>query len=342
MDFIAAFYAMHNNSFTAVGINRGSLEWHQHVIYLLENSDLGFDGDYTEFDGTLFAQIVREIAFIVNYFYTYGFTKEDPYVEIRKTLMFSQSQAMHLFAKWVYISLGGTCTGSTMTVITNTLDNEMNLRMAWLNLVPAPYNTMFHYRNNVRTRIYGDDNVVSVKPMFLPHFNAVKVGEFLAPFGIKYGPADKGGEMIPFKSILETSFLKNDIGRQFGFYVAQLDKKVIFETINWIRRCSTPEQACNDNCNCSLRDAFFHGEEFFNKLRCDILKLRPAYNLLTYGELVNEFLEYGQVIPWSNDFGFTRHPPTYDPKLLIKLRCLEDPTPITAPQIVAPVKPLNF
>jgi hypothetical protein len=148
--------------------------------------------------------------------------------------------------------------------------------------------------------------------------------------------------MIPFKSILETSFLKNDIGRQFGFYVAQLDKKVIFETINWIRRCSTPEQACNDNCNCSLRDAFFHGEEFFNKLRCDILKLRPAYNLLTYGELVNEFLEYGQVIPWSNDFGFTRHPPTYDPKLLIKLRCLEDPTPITAPQIVAPVKPLNF
>jgi len=320
-DFVAHFYSMHNESFTAVGINKGSLEWHRHVTYLLEVSDKGFDGDYSAWDGTVSAQLIMRIADIVNSYYN------DENSQVRHTIMLCESQGLHQYENHIYDTDGGIPTGSPLTVIINTIVNSLYLRIAYQALAPSPWNTMFHFRNLIRCRIYGDDNVVAVSPYLLETFNAHTVGRYLANYRISYGAADKGTTQEAHKPILETSFLKNRIGYQHGFYVPLMPEANLLETINWIRTTFEPEKACEDNCNCSLREFFFHGRERFITIRQAILSIRPQYNLVTYSELLNEFLSFGQVVPFSNDFGQTKHTPDYSPALVAKMR-QQDALPI--------------
>jgi len=310
-DFVACFYSMHNNSFSAVGINKSSLEWHKHVTYLLSNSPIGFDGDYSAWDGTVSAQLVLRLADVINAYY------DDDFGLLRRTFMLSESQAMHIYENLVYDTKGGIATGSPLTVVMNTMVNELYLRIAFLALVPAPLNSIYAYRRMIKTRIYGDDNVVSVKPELIDHYNAETVGAYLATRNITYGAAEKGTEQVAYKQIKDTSFLKNKIGEQFGFYVPQMPIPNAVETINWIRKTFEPEKACEDNCNSALRELFFHGPDIFKEYRKRILKLKPAYNLIRYSDLVGEFLGYGQLMPFQNDFGGSRCAPQ------LKLNILE-------------------
>jgi hypothetical protein len=51
-DFVAAFYATHHQSFSAVGMNPESYEWTRMYEYLADVGTTAFDADYSNFDGS--------------------------------------------------------------------------------------------------------------------------------------------------------------------------------------------------------------------------------------------------------------------------------------------------
>lgn len=300
LSFVAHWYSLHNECFSGVGINKGSREWHTMVNYLMETSEYGFDGDYSKFDGTVNPELVQGVADIVNDYY------KDDHSLLRKAILVSDSQALHIFKRFIYCTRGGVQSGSPLTVVINTIVGECYLRIAFMKLMPEGMNSLYYYRRYIRTKIYGDDNVVSVPLDYIEFYNAKTVGDFLRPYKIYYGAAIKGTEQVAFKKITETSFLKNAIGKMHGFYVPLMEKSACLETINWIRQCNDELGACEDNINSVLRALYFYGRQEFDTWREKILKAEGRFNLLSFRELDAEFREYGVIASWGNDYGFTK------------------------------------
>jgi len=305
LGFAAHFYQCRLKCFSAVGIIIGGPEFETYVRRLLEVGQNGFDGDYKGWDGTFNDEVQQSGFDIMSAWY-----KDATPIEkrAREAIRETNAHAYHLFDKYVFQIMGGTSSGIIVTTIINTIGGEEYLRLAWMALVPTPYNTMYHYRQHVRTGIYGDDNNVAVSDRFLPHYNQVTVASYFARFGITYTDADKNDSITPYKKVMDFSFLKMKFGYLDGRIVPQMNISDNLETLNWIRNGPSvdPDTACNMNANCVLRVAFFHGRNHFSDVRKRILELRPAYNLITYYGLEQTFHRTGSIFDEMNDFGFSR------------------------------------
>jgi len=300
LTFAAHWYQCRIKTFSAVGINRGSLEWHRLVKRLLEVGEQGFDGDFEKFDGTLMAQIVQRFIIVLDKFYDKKNHKE------RVALLHEVSYCAHQVRDLVFYQNGGMCSGVDLTAIINSWVSEAYLRCVWCLVMPAKYNSMYYYRMWVRTAIYGDDNWVATERTALQWFNQLSVAAVLAEHQMGYTPAHKNAMLQTCIPVTSCMFLKNNTGKLRGFYVAQMDEEANLETLNWIRKCDDHDKACEDNCNTVLRNAFFSGKEYFNNLREKIISRKPNYNLITFDPLFVEYFTFGYVNSDTNDFGFTR------------------------------------
>lgn len=305
LPFVAHLYQARNKCFSSVGIVINSLEWDQHVKYLKEVGDKGFDGDYKGWDGSVSDQVMIAFYRLMSEYFVDS-TYEDNLV--RECISEEARHSLHILRDTVFQKQGGNPSGLDVTTALNTVCNEMYMRIAWQNLVPPPFNSLFYYRKHVRTSIYGDDNNVVVADPYLKFFNQITLAKFLETHNIKYTNAHKTAELKPYYSIHSFSFLKNDIGTMYGKYVPIMDESANLETLNWIRDngVDCPKDLTQDNCNCVLRVAFFRGKQYFNRLREQILCLQPDFNLITFSELRSNFLQTGVLTAPGNEFGFTR------------------------------------
>jgi len=201
----------------------------------------------------------------------------------------------------VYVVSGGNPSGNPLTAPLNTIVNEMYLRYAWLNLAPKEYASMEFYPKFVATKLYGDDNWVSVKREALPFYNMVTVAKFFSTLGFTFLPPSKKVEdMAPFAPIRSFMFLKRTCvmvsqisnTRPLG----ALEKETIQEMINWIRKDGDDYDMTADNCRTALRYAFSHGKPYFEdlreRIRCGFVRVgRPVPNLPTWRYLYTVFKE---------------------------------------------------
>jgi len=97
-------------------------------------------------------------------------------------------------------------------------------------------------------------------------------------------------------------------------------REPMLETLNWIRKTPNVKGAIEDNSNCVLRNEYFYGRTQFNQTRSQILREMPELNLLSYNDLHMEFTQYGQIIDYNNDFGFSRNPTNSRKNDILKLR----------------------
>jgi hypothetical protein len=300
--FVAHFYQCQGLCFSAVGIDKSSTEWNAHYLRLCEVSDVGFAGDYSNWDGSVLFDVLNAAYGLINRWY------DDEYTLDRRTLAQEVGQARHLFHTWFYTVAKSLPSGIDLTVVINNLVNECGMRIAWTRLVPSPYNSFYYYRRYVRTSMYGDDNIVSVDRFFLTYFNQLTVTKFFSQYNITYTNADKTESSTEYAPLEELSFLKCKTNKLFGFYVPIMDEEANLETLNWITKCKeyTPHTLCENNCNSVLRNCFFSGAAYFNKIRNMILSVQPSYNLLTFTFLRNDFLSTGKISDEFNEFGFTK------------------------------------
>lgn len=288
--------------FSSIGINRASLQWDINIRRHLEVGNTGFAGDYQNWDGSVVYETLEAAYGIIDAWYG------DENSIIRQTLAQETGQAYHVFEKWIYGTTHSLPSGIDVTSIVNTLVNEINMRVAWMSVMPIEKRSLFNYRKMVRTSIYGDDNMVTVRGDCLEQFNSFILRDFFKEYNITYTAAVKHEELKKYEPLLDLSFLKQKTGMLGPYYVPLMSDEDNFETINWIRQheFSTPDELTEANCNDVLRNLFFHGRDRFNELRNHILELKPKYLLIDYASLFTEFMGMGTLSDPLNQFGFTR------------------------------------
>lgn len=314
--FVARVYVSRKRGFSAIGTNCESLEWNDMVSYLLEMSDVGFAGDFAKFDGTLSSDCMAMVCDVMNEVYNDGANQK-----VRATLFCELIHTIHHAMDCMYVCSGGNPSGNPMTAVLNTLVNETYLRYAWFHLVPEEWRCMAAYHNNVRTKIYGDDNWIAVAPRAVPFFNLQTVSNFLALYGITYLPPSKEKDTTTLVApLLSWDFLKRKaviVPEVYSsMYLAQLEMSTIYEMLNWRHDTIPEEEAVEQTATAALYFAFGHGRARFTEIRSKILEgyrraRRPLPNTLpTWRYLLQRYRNGGfpdvavcpsGAVVWLND-----------------------------------------
>jgi len=294
-EFVCAVFEHYKDSFSAIGINPYSGDWDDMINSLKAFSDVGFSGDYKHYDGTMNAELMFNVLDLVEYFYR---DEEDHQnrMLIRTVLFDEIVHTIMLVGNTVFAKHGSDPSGTTLTTVINTFVNYMILAYSFLKMAPPLYKSMKCFVENVRPKMFGDDNIVAVNPRVLFFYNLEYIVQFLRPYGIELKDSKKTGNILPFQKIEELDFLKNGIRRNGCFWFATLAEDSIYEMLNWIRDSPDPRAALLDNCNTALRHMYFYGPNDFrtfrNKLDNILFKhYEGDYQLYTYAYLDAVFLD---------------------------------------------------
>ncbi|APG77411.1 hypothetical protein [Hubei picorna-like virus 48] len=282
-----------------VGIDPQSLEWTELYNYIAEFSSFVFAGDFQRFDGTLAPDLTTDFYRDGNYFYKRFGKCDEGDSNVRETLCDEGIHTICLANDVLFMTHTGNKSGNPNTVNKNGDVNFRYIALAYLGLAEelGKLATMAEFHKNVRVACYGDDNIVAVKAEVIEWFNQQTVTQFLARYGIVYTNATKSGEVLPYISLEEMTFLKQsfrDHSGLKGVKVPHMAENTILELCNWTRIAPDQDELLESNCNDALRFAYFRGFEYFTSLRQKIaaaLKARgKKLRVMTYSDFHYWFL----------------------------------------------------
>lgn len=270
MDYIVAFYNNKLKQSSAVGINPYSMDWTDMTNKLLEMSDVGGDGDHTEFDGNMLTDLLEIDIEAINHYYKYEANHEISAC-VRQVLWYELVHTPTQCVNVAYCVHCGVPSGCNCTTIINTNANDKYYKLAWLGLAPPEKRSLKHFYDNVRIFCYGDDSIAAIKREVLSFYNFKTISANLAMYGIKFTMADKSGNMLESKPILDCVFLKNGFRKDGMVYHALMEEKTLYEMVNWIRDSDDDYAATIVNANMSLIMWYHYGVDRFEKERSRLL-----------------------------------------------------------------------
>jgi len=101
-------------------------------------------------------------------------------------------------------------------------------------------------------------------------FNFTTVQRYFKEHNIGYTDAAKSGrDVAPLESLLETTYLKRGFKpheQDASRIRAPIDEVTILEEINWIRKSADDVAALYQNLETVKREAYQHGESFFDDI----------------------------------------------------------------------------
>jgi len=305
---------------TAVGINAHSEQWDKLANHLLEFSGDYIVGDHSKYDKRMLAMYIYNMfkVAIIIIMHCMEETGKINYEERDEV-----EDRLHLLAidtAYAFIDFNGTlvsflknhASGHILTVIINSFANSGYIRMAYRRVVKDDPNLLL-FQERVRVVTYGDDFIAAVKPE-IKHFNFKTMKSAMATFGVKITPAVKTAEDYDFLSITEIDFLKrrfvysNDLNR----WVGPLDPKSISKSLLISVRSEsiTEQEQAVYTMMSACQESFFHGEEFFNNMRNNILEcidyyklhyLVRSHNFPTYQEFIEKYTNQSVVHVYSEE-----------------------------------------
>jgi hypothetical protein len=146
---------------------------------------------------------------------------------------------------------------------------------------------------------YGDDNIINMSDFIAPIFNQVTITRGYADIGMEYTDEDKTGNIVPYRSLSEISFLK----RKFRYdtdlcrHVAPLDLDTILEMTMWVRGDLDHNARCAINIEHAYRELAMHGRDVFEHWSVILDEL--AHTHLTNPPILDDYLDYvGQEFEW--------------------------------------------
>jgi len=245
---------------------------------------VGFAGDFKNYDRQTPAEFMDLSCDIINGWYDDGPTN----AQIRKVLMGEAFDRLTM-VRGVYLHIDkGLPSGFPLTVIVNSLNNDIYKYSAWLaitlgtfssKLITMPRQELLKYSplstcdETTDSAYYGDDNLHAVAPNVSSFFNMQTYGEFLEGHNVMLTDEDKNhwstaAPLVPMQSV---SFLK----RLFvphptcKFMLAPLEKRSIEDRLLWITdsKYMSDEELLKENITNSLRDAFQWGPGYFLELK---------------------------------------------------------------------------
>jgi hypothetical protein len=254
----------------AVGTNVYSMDWHRIAERMQSKGKKVIAGDFSNFDGTLVSEFLWAILDIINQFYDDG----EENLLIREVLWCEIVNSVHVFGNSVYIWTHSQPSGCPLTAIINSIYNSLSMRYVWMLVVPQELKNMQAFQRNVAMIAYGDDNIVNISDRIIEIFNQVTIAIGYAEFGMTYTDEAKSGQLIPFRSLDDISFLKRTFLRDpFGMYRAPLFLDTVLEMTNWIRGDLDEELKTCENLETAAFELSLHPDAVFHEW---ILKFRAA------------------------------------------------------------------
>lgn len=287
-------WCMHNkiDNEIAVGTNQYSLDWNKIALKLKTKGTPVIAGDFSNFDGSLNAQILWAILDIINDWYDDG----DEARKIRMGLWAHVVHSTHIFDDNVYMWTHSQPSGNPFTVIINSIYNSTVMRLAWqIIMKPHGLSGMNHFNTYVSMISYGDDNVLNISKKVIDYFNQETIAEALASIAHTYTDETKSGEVVKYRSLNDINFLKRSFvySEELQRYIAPIEERVIYEMLNWTRNTIDPDEILMMNIGTAAREMALHGRSKFDNFALEIRHveeyLRVVPRLLTYAEYLTDF-----------------------------------------------------
>jgi len=217
----------------AVGIDAHSTEWDTLTLKVMRCGNKMIAGDFTNFDGSLHPQILKECVRIINEFYG------DEWQVEREMLFEHLCHSWHLAEDRVYEWSHSQPSGNTLTAILNTMYHSIAVRMAYYHLEQQQgLSSMVSdtFNQNVSVIVYGDDGLYGVSETVAPWFTMrALVGAYLLA-GMTFTSENKDGSIYDHKPIEQCGFLKRGFRKQGPYWVGPLAQDSINECLNWVKK----------------------------------------------------------------------------------------------------------
>lgn len=242
----------------AVGCNPNSSEWVMKLRKFQKIGSRGWDGDFENYDASLWSQMVDMVCEIINTWY-HGNEKDNLVRRVlMKTLVFSH----HIVENLVFMLYGGNPSGNVLTTILNCVVFMIMIRLFYREQVNKDLSD-FSY--NVAVWTFGDDNLT----IFRKHINKSMEDArlFFLKYNMKYTSADKTeikNEMILLKDM---SFLKRKWVEVENEIMAPIDKKVILEIPRWSEGDASNMENQLQRFNAALLEISNYGKNEFRTMR---------------------------------------------------------------------------
>lgn len=245
----------------APGINYYT-EWDKLALELLRPGGRVFAGDFKSFDASEQPEIHTYILDYINKWYRHkGGSDEDDLV--RRVLYEDLVHSRHLtgigamrdtLVQWNK-SLPS---GHPLTTIVNSMYALFTITACYVKRT-GDYSNMW---SNAYICTYGDDNVVGVSDAVSDVFNQVTVAEDMRAFALTYTSDRKDGELQPYVSIDEITFLKRSFRRSEneGGWCAPLDMNSILYRMYWYHNKRSFARDFQQNAREVLLELSLHDE----------------------------------------------------------------------------------
>lgn len=206
--FMAAMFDTNVSNGMAPGVNHYR-EWYK-IPEFLEFPKV-FDGDFGRFDATEMPWVHEAILRYINSWYAHnspGHRTSDDIV--RDTLWLDLVHSRHISGygsnlQYVVQWNKSLPSGHPLTTVVNSMYSLITLTGCYVHAT----GDIFSMWDHVRFVTFGDDNVNSVDDTVCEDFNQVTVArDMLKLFDLNYTAGDKSGNLVPYKTIEEATFLK--------------------------------------------------------------------------------------------------------------------------------------
>lgn len=235
-------------------------------------------GDFSNFDGTLCPQVLYAALEVIENFYQGS--EEDRLV--RRVLFSEVACSVHMRDGLLYLWTHSQPSGNPLTSYVNSLYNSISMRYVWYHLAPEGLRNMRSFAENVSLVSYGDDNLLGVSDR-TDWFNQVAITDGYKLLNMVYTMESKTGEVIPFRTINEVSFLKRSFRRDEDLtWVAPLDLLVILEMGQWVHGDIDQRALCMSNVREALKELTLHGREVYEENAPKFRNACKAANLPVY------------------------------------------------------------
>jgi len=267
-----------------LGMNVYSDDWEHMVRRMRAKGDNIVAGDFSNFDGSLNAQILFKICDVINAWYG------DEFSHVRLNLFEYLVHSTWLVDGKLIQLNHSQPSGNPLTTLINCMYNMFIFRYSYLQLQDALgyTTTLKDYRKYVNGVFYGDDSIISIARTILPWFNQISISCAMEQSGHVYTDETKQESLVKCKSLDEVTFLKRSFYKCGGTVLAALEKDTIYEMVMWKRRQLTDRDAILQTTRHAGFEAYLHGKDFFdhyqNAVDTELTRLGMESGILTWRE----------------------------------------------------------
>jgi len=262
LSFVAHVMENRIDNEQSVGTNVWGPDWGKTDRRLRSKGKKCFAGDFKEFDGRLNTMIMERFVECVNRFYNDG----EENARVRRVLALDIWNSIHLCDEIYYSMNHSQPSGNPITTILNSFYNSVTMRIVYFICRRKAGVTSSTFEKDVAMVSYGDDNGVNLTDDIAPWFNQNTVTVAYAEIGMIYtDEAKTEGDVPPYRTLEEITYLKRKFRSQDGIVDAPLDLDVILEMTNWIRESPDQVSACRVNIEMAVMELSMHPRHVFDK-----------------------------------------------------------------------------